>query len=210
MRVKICGMCTPADIRVAIEAGADAVGFVFAKSTRQLSLEAARPLIRLVPAGVLRVGVMRSVDSAPLDELFSLGLDAIQIERDEQTVPTYPLAIRLWSVLKDSTALHARAAAIPVTSTLIVDSATGGGSGQSAELGRVAILARERAIILAGGLSPDTVGDAIARVCPCGVDVSSGVESAPGIKDPELIHAFVRAAREAAASLPEGAIPSCP
>ena len=210
MRVKICGLRTPADVLVAIEAGADAVGFVFAASARQISPEAARPLIELVPTGVLRVGVMRAVDSAPLDELFALGLDAIQIERDRQSIPAFPTGTRLWSVLKDGEDLDVRATEIPAAATLIVDSALGGGSGQRAELDRVARLAGERAIMLAGGLTPDTVGEAIIGVRPCGVDVSSGVESAPGIKSPELIHAFVRAAREAAASLPEGAIPSCP
>jgi len=210
MRVKICGLRTSTDVRVAIEAGADAVGFVFATSARQLSPDVARSLIQLVPPGVLRVGVMRAVDSAPLDELFVLGLDAIQIERDDQSVPAFPSGTRLWSVLKDGVDLHERASAISAPSTLIIDSALGGGSGQSAELSRVATLASKRPIILAGGLTPDTVADAITRVCPCGVDVSSGVESAPGIKSPELIHAFVRAARAAAASLPEGAIPSCP
>ena len=210
MRVKICGLRTKDDVLVAIEAGADAVGFVFAASARQISPEVARSLIQLVPAGVLRVGVMRAVDSAPLDELFALGLDAIQIERDDQPIPEFPAGTRLWSVLKDGEDLDARAIEIPATSTLVVDSALGGGSGEGADPGRVASLARERAIILAGGLTPDTVGNAITRVRPCGVDVSSGVESAPGIKSPELIHAFVRAAREAAASLPEGAIPSCP
>ncbi len=210
MRVKICGLRTAADVHAAIEAGADAVGFVFAKSVRQIDPEAARPLIGLVPAGVLRVGVMRAVDSAPLEELLALGLDAIQIERDDQAMPDFPPGTRLWSVLKDGEDLDTRAAAILPASTLIIDSALGGGSGQSAELGRVATLAGERPIILAGGLTPDTVADAIKLVHPCGVDVSSGVESAPGMKSPELIHAFVRAAREAAASLPEGAIPSCP
>ena len=200
MRVKICGLRTKDDVLVAIEAGADAVGFVFAASARQISPEVARSLIQLVPAGVLRVGVMRAVDSAPLDELFALGLDAIQIERDDQPIPEFPVGTRLWSVLKDGEDLDTRAIEIPASSTLVVDSALGGGSGQRAEPGRVADLAGERAIILAGGLTPDTVGDAIITVRPCGVDVSSGVESAPGIKSPELIHAFVRAARGAAGS----------
>jgi phosphoribosylanthranilate isomerase len=210
VRVKICGLRTAIDVHAAIEAGADAVGFVFAKSVRQLDARGARSLIGLVPAGILRVGVVRTVDSAPLEELFALGLDAIQIERDDQPVPGFPAGTRLWSVLRDGENLDARAAAIPPESTLIIDSALGGGSGRSADLRRVATLAGARPIILAGGLTPDTVADAINRVHPCGVDVSSGVESAPGIKSPELIHAFVKAARDAAAGLPEGAIPSCP
>ena len=210
MWVKICGLRRPADVRAAVEAGADAVGFVFAKSVRRLDPESARTLIRLVPAGVLRVGVMRAVDSAPLDELFALGLDAIQIERDDQVVPAFPSGLRLWSVLRDGEDLEARAARIPRASMLIIDSALGGGSGQGPDPGRVISLAARRPVVLAGGLTPVTVADAIGRVLPCGVDVSSGVESAPGVKSPELIHAFVRAAREAAAGLPEGAIPSCP
>lgn len=210
MRVKICGLRTALDVRAAIEAGADAVGFVFAKSVRRLDPESARSLIGLVPSGVLKVGVMRAVDSAPLEELLTLGLDAIQIERDDRPVPDLIPGTRLWSVLRDGEDLDLRAAAIPPASTLIIDSAVGGGSGRSAEFHRVAILAGKRPIILAGGLTPDTVASAIARVRPCGVDVSSGVESAPGIKSPGLIHAFVRAAREAAAALPQGAIPSCP
>lgn len=210
MRVKICGMCSVQDVQIAVDAGADALGFVFAMSPRQVTLDQVRAMLAVVPAGVLRVGVLRGPDSGPLSAMFELGLDAIQIERDGRAVPPFPAGIELWSVLKDSDDLAERAAALSSSATILIDSAVGGGSGQRADAGRVAALAQRRPVMLAGGLTPENVADAIVRIAPCGVDVSSGVESAPGVKDPERVRAFVRAAREAVRQLPEGVIPRCP
>lgn len=208
MRVKICGMRSVADVEAAARAGADAVGFVFAASPRRLEPDEARPLIDAVPEGLIRVGVLRGLDSGPLDEILDLGLDAIQFESGP--VPREFPGLQSWVVLRDSADLLERADRFGPNTLLLVDSAVGGGSGEAADHERVARLAARRRIMLAGGLDPANVAAAIRAVRPCGVDVSSGVESAPGQKSAALIAAFVHAAREAVAQLPEGAIPKCP
>lgn len=212
MRVKVCGLRSSVDVSVAVQAGVDAVGFVFAPSPRRIEVAEARSLLAAVPAGVLRVGVLRGPDSGPLQQMLDeLELDAIQIEVDDpDRIPALPDPVRPWWVLKDSDDLLERAAVLPDGATVLIDSAVGGGSGRRADPGRVARLAALRPVMLAGGLTPDNVAGAIEQVRPCGVDVSSGVESAPGIKSPELVGAFVRRAREAAHRLPEGALPRCP
>lgn len=210
MRVKICGLRRIEDVDAAVAAGADAVGFVFAESIRRVTPDEARPLIERVPPGILKVGVLRGSESGPLQELAKLGLDAVQIEHTPHENPSIPAGLAVWWVLTDSEALEERAALVPPDQTLLIDSARGGGSSESANLDRVARLSARRPLILAGGLDPDNVAGAIHKVRPCGVDVSSGVESSPGIKDPARIHAFVRAARAAAATLPQGAITPCP
>jgi phosphoribosylanthranilate isomerase len=194
MWVKLCGLRTAADVEAAVAAGADAVGFVLVDSPRQVDDGQARALAARVAGRATTVGVFRRLDSAALARSRALGLDLAQgvldgVAAGEGVLP----------VLADGSDLPDRAAATPA-SRLLVDGPHFG-SGETADWDRIAAVARGRSIVLAGGLAPDNIARAIARVRPGGVDVSSGIESERGVKDPQRMHAFVRAARRAAASM---------
>ena len=191
MWVKICGLTTVTAVEQAVDAGADAIGLVIARSPRQVSLEQAALLRSAIPAGVDAVAVFRT----PGPELEAvLGLKFDWIQTDATWEPTDLVGSRWLPALKDGPDLAGRAAALPAGWRL-VDGPSGGGLGIRADVQRVAAAAAEHPVVLAGGLNPDNVSSAIARVRPVGVDVSSGVESAPGIKDPMRVRAFVAAAR---------------
>lgn len=200
VRAKICGLRHVAEVEAAVEAGADAIGFVFARSPREVTVEAARPLIEAVPDGVDAVAVFRRPDPAVVQALIALGIDGIQGDADAPVA--LPDGVYWLPALKDGPDLAARSAALPVSAVgrglrgaILVDGPLGGGRGIQADAERVAGVAASRCVVLAGGLAPDTVGSAIARVRPFGVDVSSGVESAPGVKDTGRIRAFLAAVR---------------
>lgn len=189
MFVKVCGLKTPEAVEAAVRAGVDAIGFVLAPSPRQVSLVEARALIALVPSCILKVAVFRAAPIALLPELLG-GFDVVQADAP---MPALPAGLRALPVFADGEDLAARAALAP--DWLLVDGPRGGGRGEPADWGRVASVTGQRRVILAGGLSPENVRAAIQRVAPWGVDVSSGVERAPGDKDPARIAAFVAAAR---------------
>ncbi len=203
MRIKICGLKTHDDVMAAVNAGATAVGFVFAPSVRRLTVEEARPLIEAVPHGVEAVAVFnRADDPELLKQVLDLGVDAVQaVECPEGLTPG---TFWLRSV-PDGEDLAGRlgqpSASTIVTDSLrgctLVDSAAGGGSGRVADWQRIAEVAAGYPLILAGGLTPENVGEAIRTVQPIGVDVSSGVESLPGLKDAGRIQAFVDAVNAA-------------
>jgi len=188
MWVKLCGLCTEADVDAAIAAGADAVGFVLVDSPRQVDDTRARRLAARAAGRVRTVGVFRRLDPGALERSRSLGLEFAQGVLDGVVPGAGVLA-----VLADGPALGARVAALEAGRVLVDGPRFG--SGTAADWARVAAVARERAVILAGGLHPGNVRDAIARVRPYGVDVSSGVEASLGEKCPERMRAFVRAAR---------------
>ena len=200
MRVKICGLRRVLEVQAAAEAGADAIGLVFARSPRQVSPREARPLIEAVPDGIDVVAVFRTPDPDVLAAVLDLGIDAVQADAGWEG--DLPDDVYFLPALKDGPGLEARAAALPrdpvgpgLRGAILVDGPLGGGRGIAADAARVARVARSRPVVLAGGLRPDTVGASVARVRPFGVDVSSGVESAPGVKDPARIRAFVEAVR---------------
>lgn len=200
MRVKICGLRRVLEVEAAVDAGADAIGFVFARSVRRVSPSEARPLVEAVPDGVDVVAVFRTPDPALLSEVLALGVDGVQADADWE--PELPDDVYFLPALKDGPDLEARAAALPILASgpglrgaILVDGPAGGGTGIAADHARVAKVARSRAVVLAGGLRPDNVGACAERVRPFGVDVSSGVESEPGVKDPERIRAFLQAVR---------------
>jgi phosphoribosylanthranilate isomerase len=193
--VKICGINSEDAAQAAIEAGADALGFVFAaESPRNVSAERARELGAGVPAGVLRVAVFRH----PRAELWRRVLDVFEPDWLQTDTEDYEA-----DGLRE--ALAARAAELPVYRSgsalpstppprLLFEGAASG-SGVTADWDEAASLARRTQLVLAGGLSVANVGDAIRRVRPWGVDVSSGVERRRGEKDPEKIREFVARAR---------------
>ena len=225
-RIKICGVTTPADAALAVDAGADAVGFNFvAGSPRAISPTAARAARASLPDGVLAVGVFAGLPAAEiLAVVDEVGLDAVQLHghlegdgpatdppsrcRELAAAPGLKLirAVRLGAdgLASARRWLDAAAACGRTPDMLIVDAgvtpatAAGllGGTGHRVDW---AALAREPAlglpVALAGGLTPGNVADAIRATGVRSVDTASGVESAPGIKDPGLVRAFVAAAK---------------
>jgi phosphoribosylanthranilate isomerase len=199
MLIKICGITRVADAAAAVEAGADAVGFVFwERSPRYVDPEFARRIVATLPPFVTPVGVF--VNQAPghvNDVARRVQLGAVQLHGDE--APVVAQAIE-GPVIKSVAADAADALAWPDAVLLLVDAADPerrGGTGELADWAQAAAIAARRRVLLAGGLTPENVEEAVARVRPFGVDVSSGVEQSPGVKDPVKIQAFVTAARRA-------------
>lgn len=201
MRIKICGLTRAEDALAAVAAGADAIGLVFAAGRRRVPLDSARAILAAVPPWFPVVGVFRDApESEVLAALAELSLTHLQFHGREDLAYLdrfdRPL-IRALPLVSDEHEAAARelAAARPGV-RLLVDGAEGG-SGTACDWSRAARLARDHAVILAGGLTPANVAAAIAAVRPAGVDVSSGVESAPAVKDADRIRRFVAAARGA-------------
>jgi phosphoribosylanthranilate isomerase len=212
IRVKICGITRPEWAVAAAEAGADAVGLVFAESPRRVTVAEASRIIKALPPWVAPVGVFVDDDPMRVRAMAALGLTAVQLHGDEP-----PEALADMGNLKVIKALRIGseedvAAAVEwkkeserlgrVADAYLVDArlpAGGpkGGSGHKADwrLAARMILEGLTPLILAGGLGPENVAEAVAAVRPWGVDGSSGLESAPGVKSPEKIRAFVEAVR---------------
>ena len=192
--VKICGLTDRAAVQAAVDAGADAVGFVFYdKSPRNLSPEQAARLAADVPANVLRIAVLLHPEAALWNEVSdALRPDVVQTDKDDFSYLRVADGIRKWPVLREGTV--AEEEELPAT---FVYEGTRSGHGQTVDWNSAAAIACRGQMILAGGLTIDNVADAIIRVAPYGVDVSSAVESQPGKKDVELIAAFIAAARSA-------------
>ncbi len=207
--IKICGLRTREATEAAVQAGANAVGFVFhAASPRNVGLAAARELSRAVPAGVERVAVFLHPEQSLVDEvLATVEPDWVQTDAEDLGGLVLPTGQRVLPVLRSGGHAPAtRAAAVPgdldagLPARCLFESASSG-AGERADWSAAARLARATELVLAGGLDPGNVADAIRAVRPFGVDVSSGVERERGVKDALRIHEFVRAAREAARAL---------
>jgi len=204
--VKICGITSPADARVAVEAGADALGFVFwFMSPRKVDPVRAAAIARNLPESVLRVGVF--VD-APLDEMKrvadEVGLDLLQLHGDEPPEALVGLprpalkAVRVGKgfAVEDALRYEDHAAGLVVDTRLPGETQMPGGTGIPFDWSLIKGLAdRVPFLMLAGGLGPSNVVEAIRAVRPHAVDVSSGVEGLPGRKDPAKVRAFIEAAR---------------
>jgi phosphoribosylanthranilate isomerase len=201
VRVKICGITQAEDARVAVAAGADALGFMFwEQSARRLSVEAAAAICREVPPFVSKVGVF--VDAALADirrAVEACRLEAVQLhgeETPEFCAQCVAPVIRAFRVRGPETL--AELAGYPTAAWLLDSHVAGqrGGTGVGFEWAWAAEAVKlGRPVILAGGLTPENVAAAVREVRPFAVDVSSGVEVAPGRKDPEKVRAFVRAAK---------------
>jgi len=206
--VKICGITTPDDAELAIDAGADAIGLNFwPKSSRFVDERKAAAIARVVPEGVLKVGVF--VNAHPLvvaETAEELRLDRIQLHGNERVADFSDVETgRLIRTIRvrDEGSLK-EALAWDVGMFIYEGDPPGyGGSGEVAPWPLIAQGAR-RPFLLAGGLRPENVAEAIAMVRPDGVDVSSGVEHDKGRKDPAAVRAFIANARRAAAELGSG------
>ena len=196
MWIKICGITSADAVAAAAEAQVDAVGFVFAPSPRQVTPGQAAQLAALVPAGILRIAVAQHPLQIKVDEICrTLKPDYFQTDVEDLRELKIPPHIKLLPVVR-----FGRKTPHPLPKRMLFEGPTSG-IGELADWGRAAELARQTELILAGGLSADNVAEAIEAVRPFGVDVSSGVEGSPGIKDPQKVLEFVRAVRAAAASL---------
>jgi len=201
MFLKICGITRLEDARVAVEHGATALGFVFwPKSPRRIPPARAADIIAALPAGVTTVGVFvnESVETVRA-VIGETGITAVQLHGEEP--PSYALALGV-PVLKSVDVDRADPTTVgwPVETIFLVERADPvrrGGTGTLADWQGAAALARRRRIVLAGGLSDANVAEAIAAVGPYGVDVASGVEDAPGVKNAEKVARFLARARSA-------------
>ena len=194
MFVKICGLTDRAAVQAAVAGGADAVGFVFfEKSPRHLSPAEAAMLAAGVPPHVRRVAVMLHPDKAhwaEVERVFSP--DVLQTDSADFSYLDMADGIEKWPVLREGAVPEH--AALPGT---FIYEGRRSGRGETVDWQLAAELARRGNMILAGGLTADNVASAIAAVAPFGVDVSSAVESAPGVKDVAKIAAFIQAAKAA-------------
>jgi len=196
-RLKVCGLTREADVDAVAALGVDAVGFVlWPGSPRAVTAAAAAALGRRLPPWTARVGVMVGPSVAEAAQAVrDGGLSALQLHGVDDVAPFLALDVALaWVTSLD----RAEAATTPAGATLMVDAVDPvrhGGTGRAIDWTRAAALARRERLILAGGLTAANVAEAIGRVRPYGLDVSSGVESAPGIKSPERLRQFADAVR---------------
>jgi phosphoribosylanthranilate isomerase len=203
IHVKICGITTHDDAQAAVEAGADALGFVFYRpSPRYVSPEQATQIIQRLPPFVTTVGLFVDVALEMVNDVAArCGLDRIQLHGHETPAfcdrVTQPV-IKAFRV-KNAESLG-QLSGYKVSAYLLdtyVEGALPGGTGTSFPWGLVTQAKAYGPVILAGGLTPDNVAAAIAQTRPYGVDVSSGVESVPGLKDHRKVRAFIARARNA-------------
>ena len=203
MFVKICGITSEDDALLAVALGADALGFVFAPSRRQVNAETVRDIIKRVPREVITVGVFRNDRPAHIvDVAARTGLHAVQLHGVEPRSEVQWVRERVRFVIQGFTAGDpALRAAINSPADVILVDSPDPGSGRVFDWRLAEGAPSGVRMLLAGGLTAHNVGDAIRLVRPWGVDVSSGVEAAAGIKDPRKLRLFIEAAREAAKDL---------
>ena len=199
MFVKICGITSEEDALLAVAMGADAVGFVFAPSPRQIAPQRAADIVKRLPAEIVTVGVFRD-ETRPrvVDIAHRARLRAVQLHGRETSADSHWIRQRVPLVIMAFPAGDPRLddADDYAADAFLVDSATPG-SGEVFDWSLAEGAPQGRRIMLAGGLTPGNVADAVRVVRPWGVDVSTGVEAAPGRKDARKMRAFIEAARGA-------------
>lgn len=198
--VKICGITSEADALLAVAMGADAVGFVFAPSRRQVAPKAVQRIVDRLPREILTVGVFRNEAPARVVEITNtIGLRAVQLHGDETSKDTQWVAERVPLTIKAFPAGHRNLSHLDSYGAgLVMVDAESPGSGEVFDWRLAEGVVDPARLIVSGGLNADNVADAIAHLHPFGVDVSTGVEAMPGVKDPRKVRAFVVAARRAA------------
>lgn len=198
MFVKICGLSRKKHVDAAVDAGADAVGFVFADSVRRVSPEQASEISERVPGSVKKVAVMLHPSNDDWQHVLARFVpDVLQTDAEDFEGLEVPETIERWPVFREGKRVtDTSRLSIKVSGTFLYEGAKSG-AGATVDWARAAEVAKQGNMILAGGLSAANVAEAASIVRPFGVDVSSAVESAPGVKDPELIREFISAARAA-------------
>lgn len=203
-RIKICGITDPGDLAHAVAAGVDGLGFIFAeKSPRRIEPERARELIRTVPPFVDAVGVFVNEDPDMVTDIIRYcGLTMVQLHGQENIDYCRLMPVRVlksFAVKEDSDPAEIAAYAEVVSGYLLDTHHQGlaGGTGRTFDWNLVEGLRIPGPVLLAGGLGPDNVGEAISAVRPFAVDVNSGVEKSPGVKDHAGITELVEAVRRA-------------
>jgi phosphoribosylanthranilate isomerase len=192
MWIKICGMTTPEAVAAALAAPVDALGFIFADSPRQLTLEDAVALAAPARGKVRCVAVTRHPSQRHLDDILAVFRpDVLQTDTEDLRTLRVPKQLELLPVLRSWEAAHTR-----LPARLLFEGPTSG-SGIPCDWTVAQRMARRTQLVLAGGLDADNVATAINAVRPFGVDVSSGVEERPGVKSPAEVARFAAAARSA-------------
>jgi len=202
IRVKICGVTTVEDATLAADLGASAIGLVFwPQSPRFVDVEQAKRIVAALPPFVGAVGVFVNQPEAA-DIAREVGLSAVQLHGDEPPATYRSLPVRvIKAVAVTGNGSGDLAAAIPASATVLLDAhdpVRRGGTGRAIDWTVAAAVARRRPIILSGGLNADNVVSAVEAVRPYAIDVSSGVESAPGRKDAAKLRALFDVLRTSA------------
>lgn len=204
MIVKVCGVSTPQIAELAVESGADWIGLVFEpRSPRYVDENRAEAVMEAVGGRADLVGVLAEGDAALCNQLASrFRLDAVQVHGDVPPSMLVDCTVPVIRAVNVATEQEAYTLEWPPSGIVLMDAAPDdgalpGGTGRRLPLEWAANAALHRRIVLAGGITPDNVADTIARVRPYGVDASSGLESSPGVKEPDLVRAYVRTARAA-------------
>jgi phosphoribosylanthranilate isomerase len=201
--VKICGITNAGDARVAADAGADAVGFIFAESPRRVGVEEARRISIALPENMIRVGVF--VDEEPAEVLRisrEVGLDLAQLHGDEapETVTALREAgVKVMKALRVRDATSLQALDDYEADLFLLDAYSArvrGGTGERFDWGVAKSLKGRDNIVVSGGLGPENVREAVEFFEPFGVDASSSLEDGPGRKNGELVRRFVLAAKD--------------
>ncbi|MBT3194346.1 MAG: phosphoribosylanthranilate isomerase [Verrucomicrobia bacterium] len=200
MNVKICGLTNIADARVARDAGADYFGFIFyAKSPRAVSPEQVAQIVGELGDGARAIGVFVNERPEQIREIVAAcGLYAAQVHGDELAEDFAALPLRLWRAMRIEDGVAVPDPAAWSADCYVIDAAVPGqygGTGVTADWHAAARIAQDRPVLLAGGLHPGNVREAIRCVSPMGVDVSSGVELEPGRKDHEAVRRFIALAK---------------
>ena len=193
LTVKICGLTDATAIQTAVDAGADAIGFVFAKSVRQVSPELACKLAADLPPHVRKVAVMKNPRPDEWNDVQKIFQpDVLQTDAEDFDYLRVDASVEFWPVYREGKSEPRRN-----KSSCFLYEGKSSGSGETVDWNIAAGFAGYGRMMLAGGLSAENVGEAISVVRPWGVDVSSAVEATPGRKDPQMIRAFIRAVRNA-------------
>jgi phosphoribosylanthranilate isomerase len=200
VRVKICGLTRPEDVVNAVDAGADALGLVFAPSPRQLTVAQAEELIEHIPERCLRVALFMDQEAELIEAVLKvLKIDLLQFHGDEENHFCTRFGLPF---IKAISMLHEDPEGLllsyPDAAGMLLDSHAPGGAGGTGEtFDWTRRVGSEKPLWLAGGLNPDNVASAVKQFRPFAVDVSSGVESSPGIKRDDLVKNFIQNAKQA-------------
>ena len=198
VRVKICGITNLKDALFAVEAGADAIGFVFAPSKRRITVQAAQQIVRELPPFVKTVGIFVNESLMNIQRIqVEAKLDLIQLSGEESQDFINHFGTDAIKTIHVSKERRPDPTSYPSNTILLDTFAEGrkGGVGKTFDWGLAVEIARTRRTILAGGLNPENVVEAINIVRPYAVDVSSGVEQEPGRKDNVKVTAFIKRAK---------------